>query len=50
MVTEVLSTKLLTSNSRSKIVAGFVRVMCNNPEGSMGQVLETFIRGGRRGK
>jgi hypothetical protein len=50
MVTEVLSTKTFTSNSRSKIIAGFVRVMSNNPKGSMGQVLETFIMGSRKGK
>jgi len=45
MATAILSTKLFTSKSRSKIVARFVRVMSNNPEGSMRQVLETFIKG-----
>jgi len=50
MVTEVLSTKRFTSNSRSKIVAGFVRVMSNNPEDSVRQVLETFIKSSRKGK
>jgi len=43
MVTEILSTNLFTSKSISKIVADFVRVMSNNPEGSRRQVLETSI-------
>jgi hypothetical protein len=50
MVTAKLSTKLFTYKSISKIVAGFVRVMSNYPEGSMGQGLETFIKGSRKGK
>jgi hypothetical protein len=50
MATVILSTKLFNSKSRSKIVASFVRVMSNNPEGSVRQILETFIKGSRKGK
>jgi hypothetical protein len=50
MVTEVLSTNRFTSYSKSKIIAVFVIIMCNNPEGSMRQVLETFINGSRKDK
>jgi hypothetical protein len=50
MATVIPSTNLFTSKSRSKIVAGFVGVMSTNPEGSMRQVLETFIKGSRKDK
>jgi len=50
MVTAILSTNLFTSKSRSKIHAGSIIVMSNNPEGSMRQVLERFIKGSRKGK
>jgi predicted Fe-Mo cluster-binding NifX family protein len=49
MATAILSTNIFTFKSISKIAAGFIRVMASNPEGSIRQVLETFIKGSIKG-